>query len=362
MHASANGAESNAMIARKPIDNEDPVSPSANHGASAGKTSGPDRFSWDNMRLFLAVAEAGSFRSAATVAGVSINTIRSKVDRLERQIGGPLLRRSVEGVALTQDGRELVQIAREMREMTRTTARVAVVAASRPERIRVVATEGIGTAWIVPRLAGLQAAQPDIRVSLTCEVNPATVLFRDVDLAIQLHKPTDPALKFERVGTMHVVPFVSRSYVATHGLPRSLAEAKDHYLVWQQLPPLAADLLPPFLDEAAREMVIAVETNTSTAHYWAVANGAGIGFLPTYVCAMNADLIAIDLGLAFQHDIFVVYHANADKNQQITVVRDWLRHAFDSDVYPCFAEALVDPATIKPVPGDPVAHLLGPKA
>ena len=63
-----------------------------------------DRLSWDNLRLFLVVAEAGSFRAAANTAGVSLNTIRTKIERLERQIGGPLFRRSVEGVTPTQDG------------------------------------------------------------------------------------------------------------------------------------------------------------------------------------------------------------------------------------------------------------------
>ena len=63
-----------------------------------------DRISWDNMRLLLILSEAGSFRSAALVAGISLNTIRSKIDRLERQIGGVLIRRSVEGVTLTQEG------------------------------------------------------------------------------------------------------------------------------------------------------------------------------------------------------------------------------------------------------------------
>ena len=49
-----------------------------------------DKISWDNLRLLLVLSEAGSFRSAANVAGISLNTIRSKIDRLERQIAAAL--------------------------------------------------------------------------------------------------------------------------------------------------------------------------------------------------------------------------------------------------------------------------------
>jgi DNA-binding transcriptional LysR family regulator len=112
-----------------------------------------DRISWDNMRLLLILSEAGSFRSAATVAGISLNTIRSKIERLERQIGGLLIRRSVEGVTLTQEGYELVSIARQMRALGQTAERVQVKALQQRDaqpRVRMTITEGLGTFWLVP--------------------------------------------------------------------------------------------------------------------------------------------------------------------------------------------------------------------
>ena len=138
------------------------------HRASAIQKNGPgvqvsaqearrraelDRISWDNMRLLLVLAESGSFRSAATVAGLSLNTIRGKIERLERQIGGPLLRRSVEGVTLTQDGLELVSIARQMRALGKTAERVQANAQGlRDKTVRITVTEGLGTFWLVPHL------------------------------------------------------------------------------------------------------------------------------------------------------------------------------------------------------------------
>lgn len=315
---------------------------------SARERGGIERLPWDNLRLFLAVAEAGSFRSAAVLAGVSINTIRSKVERLERQIGGPLLRRSVEGVALTQDGREILQIAREMRELGRTTARVARGADNGCAAVRIVATEGIGTAWLVPKLAAHQAQDPDVRLSLSCESQAPDVLFRDVDIAIQLDRPTDPALEFERVASLHIMPFASPAYVAAHGLPASPADAADHRLVWQNSDPVGQHLIDSFSDGKARTDLVTFETNTSTAHYSAIAHGAGIGFLPTYIRLLDPSLVAVDIGLVLQRDVYLVRHANTADKQTIGKVRDWLATAFDNARYPCFGAAFVHPDSLAP--------------
>jgi len=157
-------------------------------GASTESGSAVDRASWDNLRLFLAVAEAGSFRSAAVRAAVSINTIRSKVDRLERRIGTPLLKRSVEGVALTQDGREMLQIARDLRALGQTTGRVTQTANS-AATVRVAASEGVGTTWLAAQLAAHQSQNPGFGLSLDCGSRASDVLFRDIDLSVQIETP-----------------------------------------------------------------------------------------------------------------------------------------------------------------------------
>lgn len=302
------------------------------------------RLPWDDLRLFLAVAEAGSFRSAAVLAGVSINTIRSKVERLERQIGGALLRRSVEGVALTQDGREILQIAREMRALGRTTARVARAAAGAGAAVR-VAVDSVGTAWLVPQLALHQARNPGVRLSLDCESRASDVLFRDIDLSIQIEKPGDPMLGVERVATLHFMLFASAAYVAAHGLPQSEGEAVDHRLVRQTNDCLDDVLIGSAFDGGQRQKHVSFETNTSAAHYWAIGNGAGIGFLPTYAALLDPQLIPVDIDIVIQRDVYLVSHADAHAKAGIDTARQWLSEAFDAALFPCFDRTFVHPGT-----------------
>jgi DNA-binding transcriptional LysR family regulator len=68
----------------------------------------------DQLRTFVAVAEAGSLTSAAQTLHVSLPAISRRVTALERELGVALLTRSTRRVALTQTGREFMPRARRL--------------------------------------------------------------------------------------------------------------------------------------------------------------------------------------------------------------------------------------------------------
>jgi DNA-binding transcriptional LysR family regulator len=303
-----------------------------------------DRISWDNMRLLLVLAESGSFRSAASVAGLSLNTIRSKIERLERQIGGPLLRRSVEGVTLTQDGLELVSIARQMRALGKSAERVQANAQGlRDAKVRITVTEGLGTFWLVPHLVDFRRDNPSLQLDLHCDMEPADVLFRDVDIAVQLDRPTNPDLIVQKIGTLHLMPFASEDYLKTYGMPQTIEDARAHKLVWQESDQVASDLLPMFVDSELIDGLIAVTTNTSSAHFWAISKGAGIGFLPTYVRVVSRSTQPIDIGVNLRRDIYLVYHPDSLRFPEVKIALEWVRGAFNKSKYPWFADEFIHP-------------------
>lgn len=324
-------------ISREKVKSRGKAGPSRNH-------SPLDRLSWDNLRLLLALADAGSFRSAATLAGVALNTMRAKVDRLELQFGTPLLIRSVEGIRLTQEGYELVAIARQMQALGRSAKRVQLPAAHRsPCDVRIAVTEGIGTFWLMPRLVEFRDEHPDVRVELNCDMSPTEVLFRDTEIAIQLNRPLGPGMVAERIACIHVMPFASEDYLSRHGVPTSIADAGQHHLVWQQSDQIATEMLVEYVDVQNAAPTIAIQTNTSSAHYWAVSRGAGIGFLPTYARAVGVSPVPIDIGIKFRREIFLVHHPDAARKAEVRATLDWLRSAFDGQRYPWFAEDFVHP-------------------
>ena len=303
-----------------------------------------DRLAWDSLRLLLALAETGSFRSAAAASGVALNTMRSKIDRLESQFGTLLFIRSVEGCRLTQEGHELVSIARQMQALGQSARRVRDPIPNRaPSRVRLTVTEGLGTFWLVPRLVEFCSAHPAIGIDLHCDMTTPDVLFRDTDIAVQWRRPAGPGMIAERIASVHVMPFATDAYFARKGRPASIAEAGAHELVWQRAEPVADDALDSLLGAGAARPVVSFTTNTSSAHYWAVAQGAGIGFLPTYAAAFDATLRPIDLGVHLKRDVFLVHHPLAAKRPDVRRAIDWLRDTFSSNRFPWFADDFVHP-------------------
>jgi DNA-binding transcriptional LysR family regulator len=75
------------------------------------------RVRWNDVYIFLCVAEAGSIRTGAIVAGVATNTCRAAIARLEYVYGACIFIRCVSGIELTREGQELFGVARKMREL-----------------------------------------------------------------------------------------------------------------------------------------------------------------------------------------------------------------------------------------------------
>ena len=96
---------------------------------------------------------------------------------------------------------------------------------------------------------------------------------------------------------------------------------------------------------------VTLKTNVSSAHYWAVANGAGIGWLPTYAAAIGARLVPIDGLVQIGLDIWLTYHPDAERIDRVRQAINWIRTSFDPVRYPWFRDAFIHPrdlpATLK---------------
>src|SRR6202012_6180776 len=71
--------------------------------------------------------------------------------------------------------------------------------------VRIGITEAFGTFWLGPRLVEFQRAYPQLAVDLMCAMRSADVLRMEVDVAIQLDRPTSPDVKVMRLGRIYSV-------------------------------------------------------------------------------------------------------------------------------------------------------------
>lgn len=302
---------------------------------------------WEGVRIFLEVVRRGSFRSASECLGQSVNVLRRRIDELEHQMGAILLTRHVDGVRTTTEGDQIFAAAKQMEaaSFNLLRARNRVVPSFTGE-VRIAVTEGLGTFWLAPRLVEFQRSYPRLLVDLSCAMRSADVLRLEADAAVQLTKPTAPDLKVVRLGRLHAMLFAGRSYIDSYGQPRTREELRKHRFVFQAADQVASqeayDKVFPGVPQLG---FVAVRTNVSSAHYWTIAKGAGIGWLPTYSYAIGGRVIPLDIdpSLRFSFDIWLTYHPDANRIPRSRKTIDWIIDSFDAKEFPWFGDEFVHP-------------------
>jgi DNA-binding transcriptional LysR family regulator len=306
---------------------------------------------WDAARIFLEVVRCGSFRSAAERLDLSINVVRRRIDDFERQIGATLFTRDFHGTRLTDEGSLVVSAVERMEAAAFDLLRAGnSVTSTLSGEVRVAVTEGLGTFWLAPRLVEFQETYPNILVDLHCAMRSADVARHEADIAIHLSRPAALDVKLVRLGRMHLMFFASDKYLETHGTPKTPAELVKHRLVMQVADQTGAkeafeSLFPGY---AQRDLVM-MRTNVSSANYWAVANGAGIGVFPTYACALDGKIIPLEVELHLPFDIWLSYHPGSGRIPRVRHMIDWLIEAFNPAKFPWFKDEFIHPREFKPV-------------
>jgi DNA-binding transcriptional LysR family regulator len=317
---------------------------------------------WDAARIFLEVVRCGSFRSAAERLELSINVVRRRIADFERHIGATLFTRDVHGTRLTDEGSLVVSAVERMEvaafDLLRASNSVINPLAG---EVRVAVTEGLGTFWLAPRLVEFQKTFPKILVDLHCAMRFADVSRHEADVAIHLSRPDTLDVKLVRLGRLHLMFFASEKYIETYGAPRTAAELVKHRLVMQVADRAAAkEVFESFFPGHSQRDLVVMKTNVSSANYWAVANGAGIGMFPSYACALGGKIIPLEIELRRPYDIWLSYHPGSGRIPRVRQMIDWLVAAFDPARFPWFKDEFIHPSEFKAVhKGESLTHLFG---
>jgi DNA-binding transcriptional LysR family regulator len=181
----------------------------------------------------------------------------------------------------------------------------------------------------------------------------------EADIAIQITRPTAPDLIVVKLGRLHFIPFASESYLQTFGHPKSTQDLAQHRILiqsddnvqWKKL----YDRVFPGLPAVG---LVALRTNVSSAHYWSIAKGAGIGVLPTYAKAIGAQLVPLDLGIHETVEIWLTYHPDARRIARVSRMIDWAIKAFSPQKFPWFRDEFIHPDELAKVyRGEPLVNM-----
>jgi DNA-binding transcriptional LysR family regulator len=312
---------------------------------------------WDAARIFLEVVRRGSFRSAAERLGQSINLVRRRIDDFERQIGATLFTRDVHGTRLTDEGALVVSAVERMEAASFDLLRArSSVTQTLSGEVHVAITEGLGTFWLAPRLVEFQQAYPNILVDLHCAMRSADVQRHEADVAIQLSRPTALDAKMVKLGRMHVMFFASEKYIETFGAPKTYQELIRHRIVMQFADQTGAkEIFDSWFPGIPQQDLLVMRTNVSSANYWAVLKGAGIGLLPTYASSLGSKIVPLEIDLQRSFDIWLSYHPDSNRIPRVRRMIDWIVESFSPVKFPWFRDEFIHPNDLKDVyKGEPL--------
>ena len=126
---------------------------------------------WDKIRIFLNVAEAGSFTRAGDDIGLSQSAVSRQISALERELKAPLFHRHARGLILTEQGDLLFRAARDMKLRLENTKARLVETSERPSGdLRVTTTVGLGTSWLSQRITEFLVGEDHLDAHVRVEI------------------------------------------------------------------------------------------------------------------------------------------------------------------------------------------------
>lgn len=286
---------------------------------------------WDKLRIFHAVAEAGSFTHAGETLNLSQSAVSRQISALEESLRIPLFHRHARGLMLTEQGELLFRTARDVSAKLAMTEAMLTDAKDRPRgELKVTATVGFGSNWVAPRIREFADLYPDVAVTLLLDDHELDLSMREADVALRMRKPTQPDLIQRKLLTLHYHVYASPEYLKRFGTPKTLQDLEEnHRLITygDGAPQPLSDVNWLMIEgmPAGKRRNTMLTVNNTYAIVKAVEAGLGIASIPDYMADGNARLVPVLTELTPpSFDAYFVYPEELRHSKRIAVFRDFL--------------------------------------
>jgi DNA-binding transcriptional LysR family regulator len=240
-----------------------------------------EMYDWSDLRIFLAVARAGSTLGAARSLGLNQTTVSRRMQVLEHRLGLTLFARRSTGYALTEHGRALKAAAGRME----TAALDFECEAERLRRlvsglIRLTAPETMFTHLLAPIVAAYRHEHPKVQVEQVSSDAHCDLDKGEADIAFRAtESPISETLIGQRLPDFGWTLYCSAGYAAEHGVPTSPQEIRGHSVIVYEKA-LAQTVRGRWIVAQADPARIVARSNTVLNMLGLLKASLGVGLLP----------------------------------------------------------------------------------
>lgn len=273
---------------------------------------------WDDLRVFVAVAESESMREAGKILKISHTTVARRIEALEHQINARLFERRAGGLQLSESGSELLEIARET-DMRLHDFQSKVLGRKSELEGELILT--VSHAHVLPGLTKVLAEfierHPNLNLRIVASADYSNLWKREADVAIRFSNDPPEHLIGRKLSNLHQAVYGQREYVEMNR-----PEAKDstaEWIAWGE------PLVRPWWIEESRfpHLGVAAHCDDIVFQTEALREGVGICLFPCIIGDAMADMVRLSEPEP-SRDIWVLFHPHAKNSPRINVLKSAL--------------------------------------
>lgn len=277
---------------------------------------------WDTVRCFIEVAEKRSLMAAAEALGMSNATLGRKIDALEAATGLQLIQRGPGGISLTDEGKEMLTLAKAGGDHLFQMERLAFSLKSdrRALPIRISTTEIMVSAVLAPHLPMLWDKHSGLVVDLIMSTELADLNRREADIAIRLARPKSDGLIARRLPEITSGLYASTDYL--NGRDPDRLDLRQEKLAGldDQFGDIPESI---WIGDHDLQQALSVQTSSIYALMEIAKSGAAIAMVPDFL-AQRHGLIRVSAPPVPVRKPWIVFHRDNRRDREIKAVRDWI--------------------------------------
>jgi DNA-binding transcriptional LysR family regulator len=240
----------------------------------------------NDIAVFVAVVEARSFTKAGKQLGLPRSSVSRRVAQLEKRLGARLLQRTTRNLKLTDLGERYYGLcARSLSDIDEAERMILAAQAVPRGRLRITAPGDIGIHFLAPLITEFTRRYPDVQVDVMLTQRVVDLVGEGFDLALRAGPLPDSSLIARRIGGGSRRLVASPSYLERRGSPDKPADLSEHCCIVANDPRSQ----PTWTLLAKHDQVDVpvdgpIRVNDFSFAAEAAISGAGIAYLPTFLC------------------------------------------------------------------------------
>ena len=253
---------------------------------------------WDKLKIFYAVAEAGSFTNATINLNLSQSAISRQIQSLEQDLKVQLFERHARGLTLTENGEYLFKTAHEVISKLKEVETSLGDQKSKPSgKLTITTVRSFGTHWLTPRIQEFLQLNPEIEIELIFDDKELDLSTRQADIGIFMRRPKQLNYIQKKLVDINYYIYGSTKYLEKYGIPKTINDLNKHRFIsfgkGAPSPVFNPDwaLKLGLKDKKKRKPIMKV--NSISGLLLAVESGVGLAALPDYLVSQSNNVIKV---------------------------------------------------------------------